>query len=56
MELFSIALGITAIYAIVNFVIMSFTKTWADKNEYEKFWSVVAIVFILLLILAVSTQ
>ncbi len=42
-------LGLIFIYAVVHFIIISFSKTWTQRTGYEKAVTIIGIIIIFLI-------
>jgi len=51
-----IILGLAIIYSIIHFVVLSFTKSYKERNDYEVTISWVGTISIFLLLLATMTS
>jgi hypothetical protein len=56
MEIFYSILGLIALYSTIHFIVLSFTKSWNDRGEYEKVVSIAGICFITLLFIGVISE
>ena len=48
MEAFFLLLGIFIVYLWVHFIIIQFSKNWDQRNSYERFVTIAAIVTMVL--------
>ena len=53
MEIFYVVLGSVALYAMIHFCVLSFTKKWKERGIYEKIVSIAGLVFITLIMIGV---
>ncbi len=45
-EAFYVALGFAMIYTLVHFYVIQFTKTWSERNTFDKALTIMAAVFL----------
>lgn len=48
--LFAFIIGAWAIYSMVHFYVVQFTKRWSERTSYEKFITVLTAVLLVLVI------
>lgn len=51
MEIAASIVGIIAAYIWGHFLVLSFTKTWSDRNMYEQTVSIAAVVLMLMFVI-----
>ena len=51
---YDMLLGLFMFYVWGHFFVIQFQKDWSNRNGYEKFLTIAAIVFLLLLIIGLS--
>jgi hypothetical protein len=56
MVIFYMILGLISVYSIIHFIIIQFMKNWKDRSGYERFITILGIVFIFLFILSIVQE
>jgi len=49
-----LVLGLVVLYTIIHFIVISFNKTYKDRNVYEKIVTITGIIFIALIIISLT--
>lgn len=49
-------LGLVALYAMLHFYVIQFTKTYTERNWYEKTITIVAAVFVFLILIGLGAK